>query len=141
MQPTVSPALIAAYRQTRFRCELPDGPVELQVDRPDLLLDRQMRAASAASAAIVTAFNPQSLRCAEADNRIAHRLLLAAVDATGWQYFGSAAIDPTGTWPVEEGLLVFGIGREEAVLLARAFRQNAIVFIGADTVPRLVMCG
>jgi hypothetical protein len=47
--------------------------------------------------------------------------------------------DPAGVWAPEDSRLVFGIGWEAAARLAVDFAQNAMVCMGADAVPKLLM--
>ena len=49
------------------------------------------------------------------------------------------SIDPAGEWPAEASFLVLGIDSATAGIIGRKFNQNAIVYVGTDAIPRLVL--
>lgn len=80
---------------------------------------------------VVTAWNPQGIAAADADNRAANRRLLAELSVrpslivrriTG---FGGGPFEATGTWR-EEGFGIEGLSRAEALALGARFDQRAI---------------
>lgn len=48
-------------------------------------------------------------------------------------------IDPSGAWPAEKSFLVLGLDLEASEALGREFGQNAVVWSGADAIPRLIL--
>ncbi len=46
---------------------------------------------------------------------------------------------PDGAWPAEKSLFVFGVDLETARMLGVRYRQNAVVWVGEDAVPKLVL--
>lgn len=48
-------------------------------------------------------------------------------------------IDPAGVWPTEKSFFIPEIDINTAKSLGQQFRQNAIVWIGRDAIPRLVL--
>lgn len=137
----ISEELVAAYRATLYRVTIADVTLELRIGRPSGALDRLMRAQGVTEAAIVTAYNPRSIPLCEAENRAAHETLLHAAQARGYRFGASEARDPDGAWPPEPGLCLLGVGREAVAELARAFRQNAFVFLREGEAPELVLLG
>ena len=53
--------------------------------------------------------------------------------------FDAEGADPSGNWSSEHGFLVLGLELEDAKGVGVFFRQNAIVWVGQDAVPQLVM--
>ena len=47
-------------------------------------------------------------------------------------------VAPPGHWPGEPSVLALGISRDTAARLGNEYRQNAIVWIGADRIPVLI---
>ena len=64
----ISKRLDKAYRQTRYRAELPTGAVDLLIDQPCPLLDVWLDSRKLGSAAFITACNPHSRPLEDADN-------------------------------------------------------------------------
>ena len=50
-----------------------------------------------------------------------------------------AGADPTGAWPAEKSFLALGVGEEAARNLGNCFHQDAVVWVGPDAVPRLLL--
>jgi hypothetical protein len=51
----------------------------------------------------------------------------------------TTAIDPTGKWPDEHGFLVMGWSLRSVKALGHTFGQNAVLWVGKDAVPKLVL--
>lgn len=90
-------------------------------------------------AAIITAYNPLSQIQSDEKNRAAHEMLLRTL----WHYsvfiLDSINIDPFGIWPEEKSICIFGLNLESARSIGNQFNQNAIVWIGKNAVPRLIL--
>ncbi len=87
---------------------------------------------------IVTAYNPRSVVLPDAENQARHRQMTALLEARGYDYALGEGRDPTGHWKAELECVVFAIPVETGLDLARAFDQNAIVFIRHGSAPELV---
>lgn len=55
------------------------------------------------------------------------------------QIIEGEGIDPSGAWGAEKSFLVLGLDLETAEALGREFGQNAVVWFGADAIPRLIL--
>ncbi len=132
-------ALIAAYRATCFRVDH-DPPFTLTVDVHSPALELLLRSGEPAGAAYVTAWNPMGKELSLQENDRLQGLLVDELRATRLRWLSGAGTDPSGRWPHEEAsLLVLGIDRRAACALGRRHQQNAILWIGVDAVPRLVL--
>lgn len=88
--------------------------------------------------AFLTAWNPGSEIQKEPVNRVRQAELEACLREAGHPVLPGVARDPSGEWPDEESLLVFGLGWEKALMLGRRFSQNAIIAgLGEETVQLL----
>jgi hypothetical protein len=47
--------------------------------------------------------------------------------------------DPSGQWPAERSYLAFGIDADAARELGRRFQQDAVIWIGKDAIPQLLL--
>lgn len=135
----IQPAQIAAYRLTEYRVEGPHGPFVLRIDEWSRPLTRLMSEAQVQTAMFITAYNPFSELVGEAANLEAHERLRQELQRRSKPLFEGAGVDPTGDWTEEKSFLVLGVSFDEARELGTLFRQNAVVWAGADAVPRLVL--
>lgn len=129
-------SLLDAYRATRYIVQT-EPPLVLRIDQGNAALAALLAAHSLATAAIVSAANPASVRLPEAENAIRHRALEAAVTQQGFAAIATVHVADAGDWPDETGLLVLGASPRAAAELGQRFGQNAIVTITADGVPQL----
>jgi len=131
-------SLISAYRATRYRVfTSPD--FELAVGQRSNALADLYRTYAVNSAAFLTAWNPEGNLQSEAANREAFVLLHQRVTPLSVKVISGFGEDPDGAWAGEESLLALGLGRETSCEIGAEFRQNAIVWAGADAVPELIL--
>ena len=135
----IDPALLQKYRETEYRVRGDGGAFVLELDRPCEALAGIFRERRAASAAFISAFNPYSQATSRAENEAADARLKSRLAELGFEVIDAFGSDGTPDGWSEPSCLVLGITREAAEALGRDFRQNAIVFAGADAVPRLVL--
>ena len=69
----------------------------------------------------------------------AQQQLLRQLSLEGFPALNALGIDPSGDWPGEESVFVPGLSLDRAKLLGSKFGQNAIVWVGPDAVPQLVL--
>ncbi len=89
--------------------------------------------------AFLTACNPFS-RSLDAQTNAARQAALAqTLTGRGLAFLPGVGRHPSNGWPGEDSFLVFGLALEEAKGLGARLEQNAIVWSGADAVPRLIL--
>lgn len=131
-------SLISAYRATRYRVfASPD--FELAVGQRSNALADLYRTQAVNSAAFLTAWNPEGNLQNDAANREAFARLQQCVASRAVKFIAGFGEDPDGAWAGEESLLALGLSREAACDIGTQFRQNAIVWAGADAVAELVL--
>lgn len=135
----VPSALVDAYRATHFHVQ--DGQLHyvLHVDLPSPELAAACARSGQTSAIFITADNPFSETVGAEANAANHEALgrsLRALTADVFEGFGQ---DPAGSWPAEQSYLALGVDRTQACALGIQFRQNAIVWAGADATPELIL--
>lgn len=132
-------SLIDAYRATEYVLFVGDGEeITLRIGEPNSAFDRALGQHETATAVVVTAYNPRSVVLPEAENRVRHARLTALLEDRGFDYALGEGRDPTGHWKAELECVVFGISAETGLEIARAFGQNAIVFVTRGGAPELL---
>jgi hypothetical protein len=138
MPSELPPGLIAAYEATEFRV-FGAHPFTLRIGTFSPELDAAFRRWGVSSAAFITAWNPRGEAYAADANAALQASLVEAIAAMGLQSLSGIGVDPTGDWPGEESLLVLGLDQVAASSLGAAFEQNAIVWVGQDANPQLIL--
>jgi len=131
-----------AYEATAYRIdEGPRGRFVIRVGERSADADALLEVAGADEWAFVTASNPRSMLLSEADNAARLSRLVGLVREKGLVHYRGAGQGADATWPPEPSLLVVGLAEAEAVALARAFDQHAIVAGRRGEPARLVWTG
>ena len=125
----LSPVLARAYRRTRY-CA---GGVVVRLDRNSRRADALLDRLGVRAGGFVTAWNPMSRRMPEGWNRRMQHALAASV--RGLPTVGGLGVGDGWT---EEHLLI-GAARGRLGVLARRFRQRAIVVVRIGRKARLVV--
>lgn len=136
---SLDPTLVQAYRRTRYSAGLDGDAIVLRVDVPSPAMAAAIAAAGAPGAAFITAENPYSTQSPAHDNAASQALLKSELAALGATVFEGVGQGDDPTWPGEASYLAVGISRDQACLLGRKYQQNAIVWIGANGTPELVL--
>jgi hypothetical protein len=138
MKTLLPPSLIQAYRATAYRVLGEHGMV-LRIDTPSALLARLHAALGVNCSAFITACNPRSQATDAAINLEWQARLAAELMAGGWVPVDAVGEDPTGRWQGEPSFLVPGMSQQEARETGIRYAQNAVVWSGADAMPRLIL--
>lgn len=130
----------AAYRATTYA--VADGPhrLEIRIGERCAPLDALLAARGVEEWAYLTAHNPGGRLAGPAANAAAQTRLEAEVAASGHPWLRGASLGDGGDWPPEPSLLVLGIGRREALALARRHGQEALVTGRCREAAELVFC-
>jgi hypothetical protein len=134
----IPPEMIAAYRATNYRVLAP-VPFVLNVGQPSEPLRRLYHEHECRSAAFITAWNPLSVRVSDACNAATQRRLEDLLNARSIPFIKGIGEDPAGLWPGEVSVLALGLSLDAAKSLGIDFKQNAIVWAGADAMPELIL--
>ena len=134
----IAPATIAAYRETDYWVG-GDTPFTLRVGEFSPALAALHEARRVDSSAFITACNPFSRALDAAANAERQAALLHDLRQRRLGCVEGIGQHPSGDWPGEPSMLVLGIALDEARALGHAYEQNAIVWVGADATPRLML--
>lgn len=134
----ISQELIRAYENTDFRVLEPSS-FSLKIDQrspevADLFVQMGLN-----TACLLTAWNPFSEETSDEQNRRSQAELRRALSLEGLPTLNAIGVDPSDNWPAEESVFVLGLSLERAKAFGADFGQNAIVWMGADATPKLIL--
>lgn len=129
---------LAAYRRAHYCVDALPSFV-LRVDAPSAALQALQRRHGCACSVFITACNPGSQLLDPQVNALRQRALLEQLRTGAHTLFSGYGRDPDGLWPPEPSFLVLGLELDAAQQLGRRHEQNAVVWSGADAVPRLIL--
>lgn len=134
-----------AYLRAEYWVGFPNDTLLLQIGDHATGLSRLAERAGVQlrhdeSWAYLTAWNPGSEVRMEFVNREKQEDMEMFLRGAGYTLLPGHARDPSGQWPDEEGVLVFGLGWEKALMLGRRFHQNAILAGLGEEVVQLLRC-
>lgn len=135
---TRAPAGLAqAYQDALYRIDaIPAITICIGQTHPELIRLHQQH--HCCHSLILTACNPRSRRLRPAANARRMRALQQAITALGFPSLPAMGLDPQGIWPDEASLWIPGLPRPTGVMLARRFRQNALVECPESTLATLI---
>lgn len=130
---------IRAYEETEYRVIKGQHAFTLKIGECCEPLAFHYKVQEVPQCTFVTAYNPYSQQLTDEQNEQRQQLLLAAITRRGLYYFKGEGKHPSNQWPGEPSYLVFGLNKEAAKKLGRQFEQNAIVWVGRDSMPQLIL--
>lgn len=134
----LDPAKRQAYEKADYAV-YGEPEIVLRIGEPNPGLDALLEEHAASAAAFLSAANPFGAPATEGENDVAFKALShLSGDYLCFEGEGRDP-DPASDWPPERSLLVLDITRDEAARVARAFEQNAIVYVEKGRAPELVV--
>jgi hypothetical protein len=138
-QTEISSEKIRAYEATDYRTGSGADALVLRIGQHSPKLALRYKDTGADCALFITAFNPFGRKQDDAANKAAHAHLGERIRADSELVIEGEGADPTGKWKPERSYLAFGINAAAARELGRHFQQDAVVWIGKDAVPQLLL--
>lgn len=130
--------LIAAYTSTRY-VTFAEPAFVLRIGEASADLRSLYRRRGIRSAAFLTAWNPYSRPTPLEQNEAAQTELRQRLAQEGLSLLEGEGRGADGDWPPEPSILALGCSKRLAKKLGHQFGQNAIVWAGANGVPRLIL--
>ena len=90
-------------------------------------------------AAFISAYNPYSEILDEPENLTRHSALSEELGDLGLSFVEGLGRDKEGQWPSEKSVLVLNITNVAARMVGNKYEQNAILWIGKDATPQLLL--
>ncbi len=133
--------LVEAYRSTRYRVVSSDDAVEAEamIDMPSRELDLLLARHGAGCAVFITAWNPRSEAQGRAVNEAAQRRLEHELRLRGTRFLPHVGVGADPAWEAERGVLALDLPPAEALALAVAYGQHAVVAVEPGQPARLLL--
>ena len=135
---TLDAATVQAYRDTEYQAH-GDAPFTLRVGQASAALSAAHQRHRVDCSAYLTACNPAGLHLDDAANAQRHAALGRELGQRSRASLPGVGSHPSHERPGEASYLTFGLSLEAAKTLGTRLDQNAIVWIGADAVPQLIL--
>jgi hypothetical protein len=140
----IHPDKVKAYEATDYRLGHTDQDIVLNINKRSEPLANLLAVNGVNCGAFLTAFNPQGTIQSDEANAQGHAEL-----ASKLQELGVKAIEGSGSegsssedgkkWPAEKSYFALGLALEHAKAIGIDFDQDAIVWVGPDSVPQLIL--
>ncbi len=134
MTSAIPAATIAAYQDAHYAVDA-TPPFVMRIG----MRCEALAALGSTGSAFITACNPLGETLDDASNALRQQALARTLTERALRWVTGAGRDPAQAWPAEPSFLVLNVSLEEAMALARAQQQNAIVWCGPDKVPQLIL--
>jgi hypothetical protein len=135
---TLNEDIVSTYQNTDYRFTAGEETILIRLDAPNPELSAYLEREQITDWAYMTAFNPYFNEQTDAFNSGQHLELLGRLSA--YKVCPGEGRDRAGLWPVEKGVFVAGIKRDEAEFLGRDYGQYAILVSGENGEPELLSC-
>ncbi len=135
----IHPDKVRAFLATDYRLGHTSQDIVLTIGRRSERLAALFAGNGVDCGAFLTAYNPQSAIQPDAINDRAHAELAAKLQALGLQAIEGSGSEEGTDWPSEKSYFALGLALQPAKEIGTHFDQDAIVWVGADAVPQLIL--
>ncbi len=135
----IHPDKIRAYLATDYRLGHTAQDIVLTIGKRSDRLAALFAAKGVNCGAFLTAYNPRGTLQPEAANHLAHAQLATQLEQFGHEAIAGAGSEKGTDWPAEKSYFALGLALEPAKAMGTHFDQDAIVWVGADAVPQLIL--
>ena len=135
----IHPDKLRAYLSTAYRLGHTEQDIVLCIGVRSERLAAQFAATGKHCGAFLTAYNPRGCMQSELANASAHSRLADVLQGLKYTFIEGAGIGTDGEWPAERSYFVPGMDLALAKSIGIQFDQDAIVWIGADAIPQLIL--
>lgn len=130
---------VRAYLATSYRICQQGQEIVLTIGQRSEALREVFARHGAARGALITAYNPLGAMQHDRLNDAAHAQLAARLKELGVEVIEGWSGDEGSNWPAEPSYFALGLDLERAKAVGKLFVQDAIVWVEADAVPRLIL--
>jgi hypothetical protein len=135
----IHPDKVRAYLATDYRIGHTAQDIVLTIGQRSERLAALFVGNSVDYGAFITAYNPQGTIQSDAANDQAHAELARKLQELGLQVIEGSGSEEGIDWPSEKSYFALGLALESAKEIGTHFDQDAIVWVGADAVPQLIL--
>ena len=135
----IHPDKVRAYLATDYRLGHTNQDIVLTIGKHSERLATLFAGNGVSCGAFLTAYNPQGTIQSDAANTQGHAELAEKLQELGLQAVEGSGSEEGTEWPVEKSFFALGLALEPAKVIGAHFDQDAIVWVGPDAVPQLVL--
>ena len=135
----IHPDKIQAYLATDYRLGHTAKDIILTIGQRSERLATLFAANGVNCCAFLTAYNPRGAVQSDAANERGHAELASLLRERGLTANEGSGSEEGTDWPAEKSWFALALPLDPAKVLGRHFDQDAIVWVGADAVPQLIL--
>ena len=135
----IHPDKIRAYEATDYRLGHTDQDIVLTIRKRSERLATLFAGKGVNCGAFLTAYNPRGAVQSDEANDRAHAQLAAKLNELRVQAIEGSGSEEGTDWPSEKSFFALDLALEPAKAIGTHFDQDAIVWVGADAVPQLIL--
>ena len=135
----IHPDKVRAYLATDYRLGHSEHDIILNIGVRSERLAALFTSSGIACGAFLTAYNPRGAIQSDEANDRGHVELAAMLHNQGIRPIEGSGKGKRSKWPAEKSYFALGLQLNAAKQIGRHFDQDAIVWIGADAVPQLIL--
>ena len=128
-----------AYLATDYRLGHTDQDIVLTIGKHSQRLAALFSDSGINCGAFLTAYNPRGTVQADEANDQAHEQLAVKLQELRVQAIEGSGSEEGTEWPAEKSYFALGLALEPAKAIGAHFDQDAIVWVGPDAVPQLIL--
>jgi len=130
---------VRAYLATDYRLGQTEQEIVLTIGQHSPRLAVLFNSNKVKCGAFITAYNPQGNIHCEAANALGHAELASKLQELGLKAIEGTGSEESTEWPAEKSYFAFGLALEPAKAIGTHFDQDAIVWVGRDAIPKLIL--
>lgn len=130
---------LRAYLATEYRLGHTNADIVLRIGERSQRLAELFARCGVTCGAFITAYNPHGTQQAAELNAAAHAELIRAISVHDLETLEGAGSEPGTDWEAELSLFALGLELEPAREIGIRFGQDAIVWVGPNAIPQLIL--
>ena len=135
----IHPDKVRAYLATDYRLGHTAQDIVLTIGQRSERLAILFTASGVNCGAFLTAYNPRGTIQPDAANERGHSELASLLRERSLAAIEGSGSEEGTEWPAEKSYFALGLQLDAAKQIGRHFDQDAIVWVGADAVPQLIL--
>ena len=135
----IHPDKLRAYEATDYRLGHTDQDIVLNIRKRSERLATLFAVNGVNCGAFLTAYNPQGTIQSDSANAQGHAELASKLLELGVQTIEGSGSEEGAEWQAEKSYFALGLTLELAKAIGTHFDQDAIVWVGPDAVPQLIL--
>ncbi len=135
----IHPDKVRAYLATDYRLGQTSQDIVLTIGQRTERLAELFAGSAVSCGAFLTAYNPRGTVQSDKANDQAHAQLAVKLQELGLQAIEGSGSEEGTEWPAEKSYFALGLALETAKAIGTHFDQDAIVWVGPDAIPQLIL--